>query len=141
MSFSKGTNVIQWRKDSLFSQWYWKNEIFLCKRWKKNFDYNLHHEQLKTQNIIGTKTIHLREENIKRILQFGVRQIFFLKQHLSHNAWKNKLLNWTSSNQKPLLWKRHCKEISKTQDVRKYLQMIYPIKYVYIKDAQKSIIK
>lgn len=29
--FDKDSKTIQWKKDSLFSKWYWKNWIFTCK--------------------------------------------------------------------------------------------------------------
>ena len=32
--YDKGANNIQWRKDSLFSKWYWENWTAICKRIK-----------------------------------------------------------------------------------------------------------
>ena len=29
--FDKDAKTVQWKKDSLFSKWYWKNWIFTCK--------------------------------------------------------------------------------------------------------------
>ena len=64
--FDKGKNI-QWRKDSLFNKWCWKNWTAMCKRTRLgHFLTTIHKNQFKMDKrlILRTETIKLLEENI-----------------------------------------------------------------------------
>ena len=95
--YDKGGKNIQWRKDSFFDKWYWKNWTATCKRMKLEHSLTSYTEinskWMKDLNV-RPDTIKLLEENIGRTLyDINHRKILFdpLPREMEI---KTKIIKW-----------------------------------------------
>ena len=79
--FDKGGKNIQWRKDTLFNNWWWENWTAICKRMKLQYSLTPYKKAnskwIKNLNV-GPDTVKLLEENLSRTLyDINHRKILF----------------------------------------------------------------
>ena len=95
--YDKGGKDIQWRKDSLFNKWCWKNWTATCKRMKLEHSLTLYtkinSKWIKDLNV-RSDTVKLLEENIG-ITPFDINcRNIFLNPPLRVMKIKTKINKW-----------------------------------------------
>ena len=131
--FDKGSNNIQWRKDSLFSKWCWESWIASHKSMKLERTLTpytkINSKWLKGLNI-RQDTIKLLEENISKTFSDINRANVFLGQSPKAIEIKAKINKWDLI--KLISFCTAKETIKKLKDNlhtgRKYLQMMQPIR-------------
>ena len=107
--YDKGSKDIQWRKDSLFNKWCWKNGAAACKRMKLEHSLTPYTKIKWIRDLnVRPDAIKLLEENIGRTLfDINHSKIFFdlplrvLKIKTKINKWDLMKLQSFSQQRKP----------------------------------------
>ena len=95
--FNKGGYNIQWRKDTLFSKWYWESWIATCKSMKLKHTLTpytkINSKWLKDLNI-RHRTIKLQEEKIGKTFSDINHTNVFIDQSPKSIEVKAKINKW-----------------------------------------------
>ena len=124
--FDKWGKNIQWRKDSLFSKWYWANWTATCKRMKLEHSLipytKINSRWIKDLNL-RPDTIKLLEENIGRTLyDINHSKILFAPPPGEMDI-KTKINKWDLMKLKSFCTtKKTIRRKDSTQNGKKYLQ-------------------
>ena len=93
--FKKGSNNIQWKKDSLFSRWYWESWTVVCKSMKLGQHVHTKHKNKMASRLnTGHDTIKLPEENIGKTYSDIYYINVFLGQSSKEIEIKAKINRW-----------------------------------------------
>ena len=93
--FDKSAKNTQWRNDSVFSKWCWKNWISACKRMKLDL-YTIHRKQLKMEESLTCKTWscnNLRRKHRRKLHDIGLGNDFLYITPKAQ-ATKGKIDKW-----------------------------------------------